>query len=774
MSEKLSGSASKSHAGMRAMEDAAEKILAPQRAERDLADAMNARFDAIEARKLSPEVQALNDQAELELFGSRGRTYTDPKTGAVIATADKPLAGKFESMLSDVKYGATHKERKEYAERSQSHLAYLLSQGLELSQAKLVLEMDDIQEDQKRYGKQVGDLIANGMAPEEASRQVMEKLAKVSELRLKRVLEGGVFTKEDYEAVRKGKDLYPNGAHVPTAPSESVPVAPLTEVEVKEAEEKKKQEEADTKKLENLKNLDIEGRKKLFVAAFGKDALAELGRPEGLMELEDQELLALAEKAEFKPTRGDGQSEIDNSTERYYQEVMEKALSTYRNASDANLKEIFKTAYKLTEEEFNNSAESDGLAFLKLWKKNAWHRMGAINIKDLKEATDADAIDMVFLAIENGYKVDGLTLEDIKRTRMPDTTPADPDKTTTPDVDLSSLTNEELKAYRKDAVVRYRALTDDQLESLLRAVYGNKAFDDESTHTREQKLEESRNISDEEAADLFIKAVNEKGFNFNAGTTGQEKLKKDQAYTNYYNSLSKRQKKKLYKRIYAESDIDWKQEYETHTSEDDPLDAAGIVKLMTYAVDSGLVEVDIDKWESRSDSPRQAGTQAQANERLMWLINMDKKALGERGSDRRKWTIRGLGATAAVAVVAGVVWAVTRDHSTVVAAADAKGGVGPLGAPGAVQRAALENLSQVPVRDGSGGYELVKTLGNMLHVDIPTAVWDQHQADFAREFPQYVVTGPKGEVWLKDIDLNTPVSQYNLSAMKDLVTSWTK
>ena len=215
--------------GMRAVDERVESVLAENKA----TEAAEARVDAIESRATSKEVAALNDTAELEIFGSRGRTYTDPTTGDVIASAEKPMVGKIDSILTDYKYGATENERRQAAETYQNRLEELLNnEGLELSQAKLVLDAEDPIDLQKRRGEAIGRRMAAGQSDEEARNQVDAQFAKLSEQRVARIRDGGVFTAEEYELVKKGKDLYaePRSASDPTpadAPA-TTPDAPAT------------------------------------------------------------------------------------------------------------------------------------------------------------------------------------------------------------------------------------------------------------------------------------------------------------------------------------------------------------------------------------------------------------------------------------------------------------------------------------------------------------------------------------------------------------------
>lgn len=110
------------------------------------------------------------------------------------------------------------------------------------------------------------------------------------------------------------------------------------------------------------------------------------------------------------------------------------------------------------------------------------------------------------------------------------------------------------------------------------------------------------------------------------------------------------------------------------------------------------------------------------------------------------------------------------------AANNVKNGFGVrLGAPGAMKDA-LENAAQmkaalenVPVADGSGGYELLDTLSSRLGMEIPHELWDQHQDEIRQILGENGMSGPNGELWLRDTDPSNSVSSYNLSAARNAI-----
>ena len=161
---------------------------------------------SIETRSNSAEVSALNDRAELELFGSKNATFTDPKTGEVIASPEKPMIGKLEEIATNPKYGTTEELRNNYLNNYKDDLESLQKGGLELAQAKLVLDLREA--DIKNNGKLTGKLIAedaNSQSVTEASEKADNLYDKKDAARLKLIKDEGVFTVEEYNNLLKSK-----------------------------------------------------------------------------------------------------------------------------------------------------------------------------------------------------------------------------------------------------------------------------------------------------------------------------------------------------------------------------------------------------------------------------------------------------------------------------------------------------------------------------------------------------------------------------------------
>lgn len=237
----------------------AAKAVAETKA-REAADAARSgKTKAIEKRSNSSDVSALNDKAELELYGSKGNTFKDAE-GNVIASPDKRLKGKIEDIMTNPKYGKTPEERAKKAEAYTAQLDQLTrtntetikrfktpqienqplevkeiitpGEGLELTQAKLVLDMRE--QDLTNESKLMAKYVADGMDPAEALKKAEKFYDLKDAARLKLIKENGVFSMDDYTAALKGKELYPGEAaavnDVPTPEVlKPIPLPPIVE-----------------------------------------------------------------------------------------------------------------------------------------------------------------------------------------------------------------------------------------------------------------------------------------------------------------------------------------------------------------------------------------------------------------------------------------------------------------------------------------------------------------------------------------------------------------
>ncbi len=180
--------------GIRDMEaDVATKL-----AENGKERAIEARKRAIEARRNSPEVALLNDKAELEVYGSRGRTYTDPETGAVIADADHPIKGKLEEIRSNRRFGTTEKERNDAADKYEAELNGLIGDDFELTQAKLIMDFREVDFTEKH--KLTAQFMDEGMSAVDANERAEALYAKKDSKRLEIIKDNGLMSAEEYKA----------------------------------------------------------------------------------------------------------------------------------------------------------------------------------------------------------------------------------------------------------------------------------------------------------------------------------------------------------------------------------------------------------------------------------------------------------------------------------------------------------------------------------------------------------------------------------------------
>lgn len=176
----------------------------------------------------SARVEKANDTAELELYGSNGRSFVDPETGDVIADKNNPITGKIEEIQSNRRYGSTEDERLGEADVYEQSILNNVEDGMPLAQAKLIvdLEMADVQ----KRGNMIGKHISEGNTYEQASEKVDTLLARLADKRRQMILEGGALTASDYQQLRDGVDLYPASE----ASDENEPNSPTASLENKD------------------------------------------------------------------------------------------------------------------------------------------------------------------------------------------------------------------------------------------------------------------------------------------------------------------------------------------------------------------------------------------------------------------------------------------------------------------------------------------------------------------------------------------------------------
>lgn len=177
---------------------------------------------AIEERKIKGDVRQLNDLADLEIFGSRGRTYRHPTTGQIIADKTHPYKGLLEKMREEpgeLKHrpqpyrNAEAQKREIEAKKYEKDLLELIDkEGLELCQAKLVMDLrrkDSIEKPKLRKkletdGGRVHNKDGQPITPAKKTSELYKKLDKE---RIKTVKNEGVFTLEEYYEAKKNGEI---------------------------------------------------------------------------------------------------------------------------------------------------------------------------------------------------------------------------------------------------------------------------------------------------------------------------------------------------------------------------------------------------------------------------------------------------------------------------------------------------------------------------------------------------------------------------------------
>ncbi len=214
--------------GIGAMEAAADAALAA----RAWDHAIEMNQASIEDRNNSPEVALLNDAAELHIYGSRGRTYTDPETGAVIADAAHPMLGRIEEIRQNRRYGTTEAERNAVADGYESDVNALLGEGFELTQAAFIMDLSE--QDLAAKNQLVANFLTQGLSPTEANDKAERLYALKDQKRKKIIKEVGLNTREEYDGYLEAVNRGPRGAG--TGEGEDVPPPPSSpEIAAREA-----------------------------------------------------------------------------------------------------------------------------------------------------------------------------------------------------------------------------------------------------------------------------------------------------------------------------------------------------------------------------------------------------------------------------------------------------------------------------------------------------------------------------------------------------------
>ncbi|QQS20241.1 hypothetical protein IPL85_02210 [Candidatus Saccharibacteria bacterium] len=191
-----------------------------------------------EAYNNSPErvaqIEAYNDEAELRIFGSSGRTYTDAQ-GNVIADAQNPRHGLVDGAkeradalrvepddakhlpqpardtLTRKRNSAARKEVKQAEEEVKEILDLQTSEGLSLSQADLIVRLRrevDPQEKDTFVQRRIADLEQHGVSSAAAKRRAKQEAdsmyARKDAARLKAIKKNNVHSVDEYGQLLTG------------------------------------------------------------------------------------------------------------------------------------------------------------------------------------------------------------------------------------------------------------------------------------------------------------------------------------------------------------------------------------------------------------------------------------------------------------------------------------------------------------------------------------------------------------------------------------------
>lgn len=179
-------------------------------------EAEQTRLADIEARRYSPEVQQMNQEADVAIFGSRGAT--EGYANADGSPLDKPLIGKVDDFRENRKYGTKEADRNEKADAYIEDIDSLQTEGFELTQAKLVM---DLREERIAKAEATYEAIYKSLPKEMdhskkdsiASRRMikMQKLQGDNDGMIKHVIKNeGLFNRDEYDKFRfkMGKDNF--------------------------------------------------------------------------------------------------------------------------------------------------------------------------------------------------------------------------------------------------------------------------------------------------------------------------------------------------------------------------------------------------------------------------------------------------------------------------------------------------------------------------------------------------------------------------------------
>ena len=199
-----------------------EQITLTQSGHRRIEEDVRASF---EARASSQEVRLLNDLAEIAIYGTRDQTtvYLDENGKPLTA----PSAGKIEDMCTDLSFSDNADDRHYRATAYERDIDQLISEGYQLSQARLIMDKRDerverVEEEQALLDKIISHYRKNGLTEAEAEKEALEDSHLATkrldwdqeDAELKRtVRDEYIFTPEEYELVIEAQRRAQNSKH---------------------------------------------------------------------------------------------------------------------------------------------------------------------------------------------------------------------------------------------------------------------------------------------------------------------------------------------------------------------------------------------------------------------------------------------------------------------------------------------------------------------------------------------------------------------------------
>ena len=176
------------------------------------------RIASDEVQKLNDRVKQLNDNAQFVLFGSKLDTKTGNEAGDLDINSSLTQQSTFDALLKTRASKEIEALQAKYLSYN-SELTSLLEEGLELSQAQLVMDLRA-----GDYAKEVKLVLASTNDQKPMDQMIKKRdqlIKKYDQKRLKLIKEGGAFTLEDYKRLRRGERLYDKEGNYISQPFDS-------------------------------------------------------------------------------------------------------------------------------------------------------------------------------------------------------------------------------------------------------------------------------------------------------------------------------------------------------------------------------------------------------------------------------------------------------------------------------------------------------------------------------------------------------------------------